>query len=172
MSNPFAPPSPHTLPSLPNAELADAGVRFVAVLVDRMALWLPAIALALPVGLVTVDRLAEDTMVLAVLGTGLLWVLPLTVVQWVLAARHGQSIGKRLMGIRAVRDDGLPPDFLTMVVMRQWVIGLVNLVVQLFCSVGVLAIVDPLFIFSSDRKCLHDRIAGTSVVKVPHDPSL
>jgi len=50
----------------------------------------------------------------------------------------------------------------TNVLLRSWVNGLIGLVVPFY------GLVDILFIFGSERRCLHDLIAGTVVVK-PND---
>jgi hypothetical protein len=68
-----------------------------------------------------------------------------------------------MTGLRIVdQDDGGNCGFLRTVVLRQFVPGLiaaVPLVGPLF------ALVDGLCIFGEQRRCLHDRIAGTKVVQ-------
>jgi uncharacterized RDD family membrane protein YckC len=90
--------------------------------------------------------------------------LALFIVQvWMLSTR-GQSIGKRMLGIRIVlfRDNG-NPGFLHAWLLRNFVPGLISLVPY----VGFLfVLVDICFIFGEQRRCVHDLIAGTKVVKM------
>jgi uncharacterized RDD family membrane protein YckC len=81
-----------------------------------------------------------------------------------LLARSGQTLGKRAVGIRIVNfGDGAQTPLGKIVVLRVLPISLVTLVPK----VGVFAsLIDDLVIFRSDRRCLHDHLAGTVVVKV------
>ena len=86
----------------------------------------------------------------------------------VLLITEGQTIGKRLMKIRIVRlDTGKNGGFLTNVVIR----GFFGFAMELVKSLGLahlgsaIFLADTLFIFRKDRRCLHDFIATTRVVK-------
>ena len=82
------------------------------------------------------------------------------VVQAVLLSSHGQTIGKRLMGLRIVRaDTGRNGGFVTNVFLRAVINGL------LACTI-IYFVVDSLFLLFRNRLCLHDYIAGTKVVKI------
>ena len=96
---------------------------------------------------------------------------------WLLVAR-GQSIGKQFLGIYIMRGDGGLPGvgWLLLrefalpagVALFRWVghndPSPVGQVFQgLLCFVWL---IDVLFIFSPTRRCLHDLVAGTHVVKV------
>ena len=82
------------------------------------------------------------------------------IVQAVLLSSHGQTIGKRLMGLRIVRaDTGRNGGFVTNVMMRAIINGLLGCTIVYF-------IVDSLFLLFRNRLCLHDYVAGTKVVKV------
>ena len=96
---------------------------------------------------------------LVILATGLLLVF--LVQTWMLIAR-GQTVGKRLAGIRIVRyHDDAPPGFLHAVLLRSWVANLLGVIP----TVGsVFQLLDLCFIFRPERRCLHDLIAGTKVV--------
>ncbi len=78
-----------------------------------------------------------------------------------LLSRYGQTLGKRLLGIAIVTLDGGKPDFWPMIVQRyvlQWMAGGIP-------HIGfLLRLVDVLFIFRDDRRCLHDQIAKTRVI--------
>jgi uncharacterized RDD family membrane protein YckC len=86
------------------------------------------------------------------------------IIQIVMISTRGQTIGKRICGIRIVRHrDGSKPGFV-----HGWVIrGLVPAVIGAIPWIGsIFTIVDVCFIFREDRRCLHDLMADTRVVKV------
>lgn len=73
---------------------------------------------------------------------------------WV--SQNGQTLGKRIMGVRVIKDDGSPVDLATAVV-RYIGYALSSLI---FC-LGYLAAA-----FDSRKRAWHDRIAHTLVVRV------
>ncbi|MDR2676121.1 MAG: RDD family protein [Opitutaceae bacterium] len=78
---------------------------------------------------------------------------------WMQASR-GQSIGKSLLRLRVVSatgSDDEPPGFFTGVIVR-W------LLMWVFYVVPIVALVDFIFLFRDDRRCLHDHLAGTRVI--------
>jgi len=81
---------------------------------------------------------------------------------WMLTAR-GQTIGKRIIGLRIVKvSDMTNGGFVTNVLLR----GLVNMAITAVPVAGsVYFLADPAFIFRDDRRCVHDHIAGTCVIK-------
>ena len=88
----------------------------------------------------------------------------LGIVGWnaLLLARNGQTIGKKSVGIRIVRSDGSDAAFLRLFLLRGfliWVLSWLPYIGQLFSLVNVL------FIFRADRRCIHDLIADTRVVE-------
>ena len=93
---------------------------------------------------------------------GVLGALGVVVYQWVLISRTGQSLGKKWTGIRIDRIDGLPISFGTGVALRNWVPKVMGAVPYLG---ALFHLVDLLCIFREDRRCLHDHIAGTRVVR-------
>jgi len=108
------------------------------------------------------DQFSFSTLPVAgatVLVTG--W-LVLIVIQIILLSLRGQSIGKIVAGVRIVRIDGQAAGFV-----HAWLLR--NFVVRIICAVPKVGplfwLTDVLFIFSDSRRCLHDRIAGTRVVK-------
>lgn len=80
-----------------------------------------------------------------------------------LLATRAQTIGKLALGIRVVRSDGSPVSAGRLIGLRYGVgalTGVVPAVAQIY------GIVDALFIFHTSRRCLHDRIADTIVIKI------
>ncbi len=142
------------------APLADPGTRLVAVLMDQFAMLIPFFLMGFVGGIVGSAEGAEWTALgFTVLGSlGSFGVLGY---QLYLLVTTGQSLGKRTMGIKVVRTDGSPVDLGRLIFLRNvvpWFAGVVS------CNLFSLA--DPLFIFTADRRCLHDHIADTQVVKV------
>jgi uncharacterized RDD family membrane protein YckC len=90
--------------------------------------------------------------------------LILLIIQIVMLSTRGQTIGKRLVGIRVVRHpDASPAGFVHAWLLRNLVPGILQL---LPFGLGFLFfLVDACFIFREDRRCIHDFIAGTQVVK-------
>ncbi|SFP67971.1 RDD family protein [Salibacterium halotolerans] len=73
---------------------------------------------------------------------------------------HGYVIGKRLVGIRIVKDSGEDVTLITMV-MREIVAWLIYVF-----TIGIGLIVSAFMVgLREDRKAIHDFIAGTYVVK-------
>lgn len=89
--------------------------------------------------------------------------LIMLVVQVVMLSTRGQTIGKRLVGIRVVRHpDGSQAGFVHGWLLRNLVPG----VIQCLPWIGfAFFLVDACFIFRDDKRCIHDFIAGTQVVK-------
>ena len=76
-----------------------------------------------------------------------------------------QTLGKRWLGLQVVNDaDSKPASFGKIVLLRFLPIQIAVMVPQVG---SVLALVDALFIYRKDHRCLHDLIAGTRVIVKP-----
>ena len=76
--------------------------------------------------------------------------------------RRGQSWGKRLFDLRVVDLEGRQASLQRLILFRQLPISVLGRIPV----VGVVLVwIDLLFIFKASRRCLHDRIAGTRVVR-------
>ena len=74
------------------------------------------------------------------------------------AHKSGQTLGKKALGIRIVKmNTGLNGGFVPNVLLRIILNGLIGVIT-------FYGLVDILFIFRSDCRCIHDLIAGTQVV--------
>ena len=73
----------------------------------------------------------------------------------------GQTLGKRWLRLRVVLYDGSPAGFVRGVALRSWVFGAPSFIPSVG---GLLLLADLLHVFRSDRRCLHDLVAGTTVV--------
>ncbi|MDC0713561.1 RDD family protein [Stigmatella sp. ncwal1] len=139
--------------------LAERSDRFWANLVDQLVLGLPWLAALVVILLFAQldrpDRGIGLGLFLAAAGT-----LAVAGYQLHLVAQSGQSIGKRMRGIRVVRSDGSPASLGRIILLRNVVPSAIN------AACGLFSLIDALFIFQDDRRCLHDQIADTKVVKV------
>ncbi len=147
-------------------EAADRGTRLVAVILDALigggVVGILA-AIAIP-ALLSTRRGSTDG---AAVGLVLVFVMLaafLGIFIWNLVWIHkyGQTIGKRIMNVRIVRNDATRAGLARIFFLRMMVpgiIGAIPIVGPLF------TLVDICFIFRDDRRCIHDLIADTVVVK-------
>ena len=105
---------------------------------------------------------------------GIAW----TVWTIVLLYRYGQTVGKKVMGIRVVRTDGSRVTFARFFFLRGLAIGIIGAVVggiggaMHFQFAGnIVTLVDYLMIFGAARRCLHDFIADTQVATAASSPN-
>ena len=171
-TNPYAPPtSDLNAGAQPPAEgqLAERGTRFVSALVDGL-LFLIALIPALVAGFQTgAFREGGNTALFRAFAanalgaiSGLAW-LGLIVIQAYLVATSGQSIAKKLFKIKIVKVDGAPVNFVSGVLLRNWLMMLLQ---QIPVVNLILPLLDALFIFRDDRRCIHDLVAGTKVIQL------
>jgi len=89
---------------------------------------------------------------------GFFFLLALAIYQIYLLTTRGQTIGKQTMKIKIVREDnGEQSGFVRNVLLREFLNGLL-------AFLPFYGLVDILFIFRADQRCIHDHIAGTRVV--------
>jgi uncharacterized RDD family membrane protein YckC len=172
--------------------LAERGTRLLAATVDELIVLgislpmlfqaVPALAAALsvaisggtsPGGIDPQSLLDTGALIHAMLwGPGTVVTLVATLIWCVitawLVATNGQSIGKRLMGIKVVRTDGSRASFARIFLLRNVVNGLPNFLP--FLGWLYQLVIDPVFIFQDSRRCLHDMIADTIVVRCVSKP--
>ncbi len=139
-------------------ELAERLDRLWAKVIDNVLFATSGIVAA-----ILIPGLKDSSLLIPFLGllaAGLLGFFAYQV--WLLTTR-GQTLGKKLMGLRIVKvSDMSNGGFVTNVLLR----ALASTVVALVPIFGALfALADPLFVFRDDRRCLHDHIAGTCVIK-------
>jgi uncharacterized RDD family membrane protein YckC len=141
--------------------LAGRGQRLAAAVIDVLIL----LAVLFVVGLVTSvspfdptrGGIAGSLVVSYVLGMAAF----VAVHGWLLATQ-GQTVGKKLLGLRIVRTDGSRAAFGRVFGLRYALNGAIASIP----IVGTLyALIDALLIFRDSRQCLHDQIADTIVVK-------
>ena len=146
-------------------ELAGRGARLLAAILDQLfagfMIWVPASIVAATTGAFDQFGQAEIEFDFSVWRLPLfLWGVGFFAWAWIttlLVARYGQTMAKRLLEIRVVRSDGSQASLGRIFWLR-------NVVNVLLYVIPLYEIVDPLFIFSERRQCIHDLIADTIVV--------
>jgi uncharacterized RDD family membrane protein YckC len=157
------------MPAVPPFPLASRGDRLVAALMDGVIAGVFSFPVMYYEGLFSFAL--HQRVVVPVDLSVANWVLFLAwyfLVNGYLLLNYGQTVGKRFLMIRICdHQTGTVPAFWRLVV-RRLAPSLVSLVGVVFHQpwVGVLfAYADIAFIFRADRRCIHDWIAGTSVVR-------
>jgi uncharacterized RDD family membrane protein YckC len=172
--NPYAPPTaPVRDMGSPDAqnELAGRGARLGAVILDGI---IASLLIYVPMGIgIGIQRASlppiTDTLAFyTALFTGpgaifsLVGFLIWAAINAYLVHRHGQTIGKKILGIKVVRTDGSRASLGRIFWLRNVVMVLLSVIP---IAGMILSLVDALLIFRESRQCLHDQIAGTIVVK-------
>lgn len=170
--NPYAAPTTELDPMRPSNELrlADLGKRFLGALIDgfvSIPFVIPGLIL-LFVGMSMSDPGAETPELngTAILGIVLMVIGALIVmgIQLYLLYTRSQSIGKYFMKTQIVNfQTGQRASFVSCFLLRSLVNGIIGAVPYIGSIYGI---VNILFIFRSDRRCIHDHIAGTTVIDI------
>lgn len=164
---PAAAPSP-SIPTVPaEVELPSRWLRLGAAILDSILGCIvmgPGIVLLVMAGAFGAEHQTPNA-AFSVAGmiACLLGFVALLAVQIYLLVTRGQTVGKKLVGIRIVTyPEGENPGFVKAVLLRLVVNGVIGSVPFLG---AVYTLVDICFIFRADKRCIHDLIAGTHVVK-------
>jgi len=168
-TNPYAPPQAavQDVANPEQHELAGRGTRLGAAIVDGLVL---VVMVYVPL-IVSIKMSGHPLLVnakfnyAAILNSMLLLpLIGLIAFAWLnilFVSRNGQSIAKKLMGIKVVRSDGSKASLGRIF----WLRNVVNIVIGIIPLLGSLyGLVDALLIFSAPRQCVHDKIADTIVV--------
>lgn len=143
--------------------LADPGTRLAATLVDRATTLLPLPVALFLMGLLSAGLSDEEVspFLVPLLMLGSLVTLVMVAYQYHLLLTTGQSLGKRMLGIKVVRTDGSPADLGRLLFLRNLLPVFINLP-----TCGLFSLVNALMILTAERRCLHDHIADTVVIQV------
>ena len=161
--NRFAPPQAHVedVADTASGALAGRGTRLVATLLDGLigGLAFGLVALVTPLTWAPGPGVSVTRFMIT---NGVVGIVLFMVLHSYLLATRGQTIGKALLKVRIVRRDGSPASFGRIIGLRYLPTTVITLI-PLFG--GLYALVDSLLIFRESRRCLHDNIADTIVVK-------
>lgn len=143
--------------------IATRSQRFLASSIDAVPMFvcMMIVIIALCIG----GASGDDSTTLIAFVVSLLVISPIAIavigINCYLVAKSGQTIGKKLCGIKMVRTDGSPLSVARWFFLRSAACSMLS-----SWTSGTFGLVDSLFIFRDDNKCLHDMIADTIVVKV------
>jgi len=164
--NPYRSPDAVVAEVSDGGELAERGTRLGAAIIDGIIMLVLLVPIMYFGGYWSSAMSAATAGEQLGFGTTLMWALisfaTFAVLQSVPLNANGQTWGKKLLGIKIVDLAGAKPPLVRLLGLRYlpvyaggnvpfigWVLGLVNI----------------LLIFRADRRCGHDLIAGTQVVK-------
>ena len=95
-------------------------------------------------------------------GMGILSLIVFFAINYRLLVANGQTIGKKVLDIKIVDLSGNVPSFQPQLLIRY---GVYSLSGQIPIAGTIFSFVNILFIFTKDKRCIHDLIAKTKVVK-------
>jgi uncharacterized RDD family membrane protein YckC len=149
-----------------NNDLASRGSRLVAVIIDGII----AVPILIVIAKVTgfwdriIPRLAsgtqltfEEITIIFCVGQCLFLIL-----NGYFLSKDGQTIGKRIIGIKIVSIQRENVGLMKIYFLRYLITSIIS---QIPVIRSFFNLINILFIFGKERRCLHDRIAGTVVVK-------
>jgi len=166
MANPYAPPQAVVADVVRSAGIvrADRGTRLGAALLDGLIMAgmtnLPMLVVLLA-GTPFVGRQpgGGGSIVMALVPVlGLVGAIAWCWLTVKYVKENGQTIAKRIVGIKVIRADGSPASLGRIFWLR-------NVVNALLGVIPLYNFVEVLFIFGEGRQCLHDKIADTIVVR-------
>lgn len=160
-ASPQAAPSPYSIQSIPDYQLASRGSRLAAQMLNGLAMGL-VLALSAgagyAVGAIGAEESTRDLgMFLGIMGGILFWIFR-NIGQ---LRASGQSVGKKWLGIKIVHTNGEPVPLSTLLTRRYLaaqVLGAIPIVGPIFSMINIL------MIFGAEQRCLHDQFADTIVV--------
>lgn len=166
-SNPYAAPQADlTIQRAPeDAELASLGERLGAAVIDAIIM---LVVVIVPTIMFYggwsewIDSASSESFAFTLASTTFSYLM-YVVVNGYLLAKNGQSVGKKMLDIKIVRIDGSRASFVRLVGVR----ALFENALLLIPVVDIwLWIINVLFIFRRSRKCLHDTVADTIVIRI------
>ncbi len=160
--NRYAPPQAEVGDAVAaEGELASRGARLGGAIIDAIISWIIMFPVLYYTGFWQ-SAMSGQVSLTSQLMLGLVGIVVFLILNGYLLSKRGQTIGKALVGTRIVSvTDGqiLPlPKVFGLRYLPMSVIALVPVIGN------IVAIVNVLFIFRDDRRCIHDLIAGTKVV--------
>jgi len=166
-SNPYASPNAVLKDVVPDGpELASLGLRLGGAFIDGSIALMLLFQLLFATGYLDWENMKAGIQPdqATKLKTAVIGFVLFLLTQGFFLKATGQTIGKKILGMRIVTLDNEKPDFLKLVFLRYATVRVISLVPILGAVFG-LANCIAIFI-GSERRCLHDRFAGTKVILV------
>lgn len=162
--------NPYRAPSAEVADVPEHGTlepatrlqRFGAAFIDGIASSIIVLPIAFAMGMFNFSHAKMHSQPFGQqIALGIAGMLVFLLLQTYFLKKTGQTIGKRMVGIRIVDLDDQQPSLGTLLGKRYGTV----FVFQLLPIIGgVLGLADILCIFRQDRRCIHDLVANTRVV--------
>ena len=150
-TNPYAPPQAAVQDVADSdSQLAGRGTRLLTMILDSIIL-VAMVYLPMMIGTAVSRAIPFDLLVVAGLVGGI-WLTVMFV------SRNGQSIGKKITGIKVVHSDGSRASLGRIIVLR-------NVLNSLLGIIPLYGFVDALLIFGESHQCVHYKIADTIAIK-------
>jgi uncharacterized RDD family membrane protein YckC len=173
-NNNYAPPKSEVADVVPEDDVkASRGVRLGASIIDSLIIFtpmIPAYAHAWP-QLMSANAAGQRSAIATwalIAGSGgwfyigLVWLVIALIINGMLAYKNGQSIAKKWLGIKDVRTDGSRVSFARIF----WLRNGINTAISFIPLIGSFyGLIDVLFIFGSAKRCVHDYLADTIVIR-------
>lgn len=143
-------------------ELASRWSRLFASLLDTIILMFPLFGIMYLLGMFDPGNIQEEWSVTESVFLSLVVIVSFFLINFRFLARDGQTLGKKMLGIRIVAQDGSPARLGGNIMPRYLVYfipGQIPGLGQFFNIVNIL------FIFRKDKRCIHDLAGKTRVVR-------
>ena len=141
--------------------LAPRGKRLFASMIDGSISMIVTIPLMLYLGIWENAVKGLQAPLTTMLILGVVAIIAFLLMHGYLLKKYGQTIGKSLTNIYIVDLNNNVPEFPKLIALRylpMWIITFIPVINS------ILPLVDSLFIFRKDKRCIHDLLAGTKVI--------
>ena len=150
-------------------ELAARGVRLGAYLVDSVISAIVFLVIVWSGFWITFDDLAQMGRLPSTydfLQVMILFIVGFMVINGYLLVTRGQTVGKLMLSIRIVDSTTGGNVSAAKVLGLRYIVFFSLQIIPVFGMRELVGLLDALFIFRDDRRCLHDLLAGTKVVSI------
>ena len=144
-------------------QLASRGKRFGGALIDSLLSVIIVIPVMIFLGIFVQIKERQRIFLGQQIGFFMFGILLFLALHGYLIAKHGQTIGKKIVGTKMVDLNGQLVPLGKIYFLRYFI---VSLIIQMPLLGQLFALTDCLFIFRKDKRCIHDIIAGTQVVDI------
>ena len=164
--NPYQRPQSNVVDWASGPDLASRGARLGAAMLDGLIMLLvllPVMYFGGYFAAISDAAAAGEQLSLATqFGWGVVGVVIAFAIQFIPLNASGQTWGKKVVGLRIVDMEGEQPAISVLLGKRYMFANGVGLIPLIG---GIISLVNVLFIFRGDKRCLHDLVAGTQVVR-------
>jgi len=144
------------------SDYANLGSRIVAIIIDLIILSLVVVIIALPLGLLAgLSAMGNPTQLFAARSAFFVAFMVLNVLVWLLYFTYfegtsGQTLGKKIMGIKVVKENGDQPSFMD---------ALIRTILRIIDGIAFYLVGFIVILVSEKKQRLGDMAAGTIVVE-------